>query len=75
MKGHERSLTFLKYNQEGDLLFTCAKDKSPCVWWSDNGERIGTYEGHNGAVWSLDVTRDSKYLSRARLTRPCGSGT
>lgn len=62
MKGHERSLTFLKYNHEGDLLFTCAKDKSPCVWWSDNGERIGTYEGHSGAVWSLDVTRDSKYL-------------
>lgn len=62
LKGHERSLTFLKYNYEGDLLFTCAKDKSPCVWWSDNGERIGTYEGHTGAVWSLDVTRDSKYL-------------
>lgn len=55
-------MTFLKYNAEGDLLFTCSKDKSPCVWWSDTGERIGTYEGHNGAVWSLDVSHDSKFL-------------
>lgn len=29
MKGHERPLTFLKYNREGDLLFSCAKDHTP----------------------------------------------
>ncbi|KAL6058651.1 Eukaryotic translation initiation factor 3 subunit I [Balamuthia mandrillaris] len=62
LKGHERAITFLKYNHEGDLLFTCAKDTAPCVWYADNGERIGTYKGHSGAVWSLDVTRDSKLL-------------
>jgi len=62
LKGHERAITFLKYNHNGDLLFTCAKDNSPCVWYSDNGERIGTYKGHTGAVWSLDVSRDSKLL-------------
>jgi translation initiation factor 3 subunit I len=65
LKGHEKSITHLTYNREGDLLFTCSKADFPTVWWSDNGERIGTYNGHNGAVWYLDVTRDSKYLLTA----------
>jgi translation initiation factor 3 subunit I len=62
MKGHERPLTFLKYNRDGDLLFSCAKDHNPTVWFADNGERLGTYRGHNGAVWCCDVTRDSGRL-------------
>jgi translation initiation factor 3 subunit I len=46
----------LKYNRDGDLIFSAAKDATPCVWYSDNGERVGTYKGHTGAVWSLDVS-------------------
>ena len=56
LKGHERPLTFIKYNREGDLLFTCAKDHHPTLWYSDDGERVGTYIGHNGAVWTCDIT-------------------
>ncbi|RWW53125.1 hypothetical protein BHE74_00040407 [Ensete ventricosum] len=41
MKGHERPLRFLKLNREGDLLFSCAKDHTPTVWFADNGERLG----------------------------------
>ena len=59
LKGHERPLTFIKYNREGDLLFTCAKDHNPTLWYGDTGERVGTYVGHNGAVWTCDVTNDS----------------
>ena len=55
VKGHERPLTCVKYNREGDLLFTCAKDHTPCLWYAENGERIGTYQGHCGTVWCLDV--------------------
>lgn len=62
MKGHERPLTFLKYNRDGDLLFSCAKDHTPTVWYGHNGERLGTYRGHNGAVWCCDVSRDSTCL-------------
>lgn len=62
MKGHERPLTFLKYNKDGDLLFSCAKDHTPTVWFADNGERLGTYRGHNGAVWCCDISRDSSRL-------------
>nr|XP_043618408.1 eukaryotic translation initiation factor 3 subunit I-like [Erigeron canadensis] len=62
MKGHERPLTFLKYNRDGDLLFSCSKDDTPTVWFADNGERLGTYSGHNGAVSCCDLSRDSTRL-------------
>lgn len=85
LQGHERSITQIKYNREGDLLFSVAKDtvsnnadtafpygnvfrddvnrisllwflplKVANVWYSVNGERLGTYNGHTGAVWCVD---------------------
>lgn len=29
------------------------------MWYSVNGERLGSFQGHNGAVWCLDVKWDS----------------
>ncbi|KAG7245214.1 hypothetical protein INR49_023780 [Caranx melampygus] len=54
LQGHERSITQIKYNREGDLLFSVAKDTVANVWYSVNGERLGTYNGHTGAVWCVD---------------------
>ncbi|QDZ24545.1 subunit I of translation initiation factor 3 [Chloropicon primus] len=65
LKGHTRPLTFIKYNVDGDILISCAKDHRPTLWYADTGERIGTYKGHNGATWSCDITRDSKRLVTA----------
>jgi len=62
LQGHERSLTQIKFNQEGDLLFSCSKDHIINVWFSHNGERLGTYDGHNGTVWTLDVDSQSRFL-------------
>lgn len=62
MKGHERALTMIKYNRDGDLLFTVAKDHVPSVWYADNGEHIGTYTGHTGAVWCIAVNESSTLL-------------
>lgn len=59
LSGHERSLNQIKYNREGDLLFSVSKDNVVCAWFSHNGERLGTYEGHNGTVWSVDVDGES----------------
>mmetsp|Transcript_19495 Transcript_19495/g.23351 ORF Transcript_19495/g.23351 Transcript_19495/m.23351 type:complete len:329 (-) Transcript_19495:228-1214(-) len=64
-KGHERPLTHIKYTAEGDIFFSCAKDHHPTAWYSDTGERLGTYIGHQGAVWSCDVTRDGHRLFTA----------
>jgi len=66
LHGHERAITQIKYNREGDLLFSSAKDKQPNVWYSLNGERLGTFVGHEGAVWAIDVSWDSsKFMSGA----------
>ncbi|KAK9866185.1 hypothetical protein WJX84_002050 [Apatococcus fuscideae] len=62
LKGHERPLTQLRFNREGDLLLSCAKDKSPTLWFSEDGKRVGTYVGHNGTVWTADFTLDSTRL-------------
>ncbi|KAK4047089.1 translation initiation factor eIF3 subunit [Microbotryomycetes sp. JL201] len=62
LSGHERSLTQIKYNAEGDLLFSASKDHVINVWHSHNGERLGTYDGHNGTVWTIDVDSTSTYL-------------
>lgn len=55
VKAHTRPLTMVKYNREGDLLFTTGKDHTPSIYYADNGERIGTYDGHNGTVWCIDI--------------------
>lgn len=60
--GHERPLTYIKYNHDGDLLFTASKDKKVCCWFADNGERVGTYNGHIGAVWAVDVNYESSLV-------------
>ncbi|KAF7723110.1 translation initiation factor eIF3 subunit [Apophysomyces ossiformis] len=59
LQGHTRSLTQIKYNREGDLLFSVSKDKVANVWYSHNGERLGTYNGHLGSVWTVDVNSTS----------------
>ncbi|KAL9980690.1 hypothetical protein ACROYT_G009309 [Oculina patagonica] len=62
LHGHERSITQIKYNRDGDLLFSSAKDTKPNVWYSLNGERLGTYNGHGGAVWCIDVDWETRHF-------------
>jgi WD40 repeat protein len=62
LQGHERSLTQVVFNPDGDLLFSTSKDHVVNVWYSHNGERLGTYNGHVGAVWTVHVNRTSPYL-------------
>uniref|UniRef100_A0A8R1XM78 Eukaryotic translation initiation factor 3 subunit I n=1 Tax=Onchocerca volvulus TaxID=6282 RepID=A0A8R1XM78_ONCVO len=65
LKGHDRALTRVRINRDGDLLFSAGKDKSPCVWYMENGERIGTYDGHNGVIWDIDISWDTRHFCSA----------
>ncbi|EQC33274.1 translation initiation factor 3 subunit I [Saprolegnia diclina VS20] len=65
LKGHSRSITMIKHNREGDLLVTVAKDHVPSLWYSSTGERIGTFHGHQGAVWACDISYHSEFLLTA----------
>jgi translation initiation factor 3 subunit I len=71
LKGHERSITLVKYNYDGDLLFTASKDHIPSLWRSETGERIGTYNGHKGTIWDLDVDRFSTRVLTASADATC----
>lgn len=51
------------YNYDGDLLFSVSKDQQICGWYSNNGERLGTYHGHQGAIWTVDVDPSSTILA------------
>ncbi|KAI9643012.1 translation initiation factor eIF3 subunit [Ciborinia camelliae] len=55
LQGHERALTQIRYNRDGDIIFSTAKDQHICAWYAHNGERLGTYHGHQGAIWTVDV--------------------
>ncbi|KAI5922655.1 eukaryotic translation initiation factor 3 subunit I [Camillea tinctor] len=63
LSGHERALTQIKFNPDGDLLFSVAKDQQICVWYSHNGERLGVYKGHQGAIWTVDVDPTSTFIA------------
>jgi translation initiation factor 3 subunit I len=65
LKGHERSITTVKYNNDGDLIFTAAKDQRPTVWDSETGERLGTYNQHRGAILDIDPSYDSTFVITA----------
>jgi translation initiation factor 3 subunit I len=62
---HERPLTLVKFNSDGDFFLTCAKDGEVCLIRTENCERVGTYNPNGdkpGAVYAVDVTLDSQYV-------------
>ncbi|KAH8685735.1 putative eukaryotic translation initiation factor 3 subunit I [Tricladium varicosporioides] len=63
LQGHERALTQIKYNRDGDIIFSTAKDQHICAWYAHNGERLGTYHGHQGALWTVDVDPTSTLIA------------
>jgi translation initiation factor 3 subunit I len=56
-------LNLCRYNRDGDLIFSTAKDLHICCWYAYNGERLGTYHGHQGAIWTVDVEPTSTLIA------------
>ncbi len=56
-------MTQVKYSKDGDLIFSVSKDLIVCAWFSANGERLGTYKGHQGALWTVDVDPTTTLLA------------
>lgn len=71
LKGHERGITQLKFNREGDLLFSASKSVEINLWRAKNGERIGSYHGHSGVVYGIDVNRKSTRMISAGADLKC----
>lgn len=62
---HSRPLTMVKFNQEGDLMYTSAKDSMVYCCRASDGELWGSFDGHNGAVFGFDITFDGKIMVTA----------
>jgi WD40 repeat protein len=65
---HERPLTLVRFNYDGDFFLTCSKDGEVCLIRTETCERIGTYIApgeKSAAVYAVDVTIDSEYVVTA----------
>ena len=58
-----------RFNREGDLLISCAKDLSASLWRSEDGLRLGTFEGHKGTIWTCDITCELLFSKWSRACR------
>jgi translation initiation factor 3 subunit I len=62
---HERPVTLVKFNLDGDFFLTCAKDGEVNLVRTDTGELMGTYNpvGEKpGAVYAIDITKDNQHV-------------
>ena len=71
LRGHERPVRVVKFNADGDLLFTCSDDATVAVWKSQTGELVGKIKC-GSAVKSLDISKDCKYLITAEAASGFG---
>jgi translation initiation factor 3 subunit I len=56
-------MTISKYNNTGNLLFIADKDSKTITVIDTNSKTIlGNYTGHNGVIWYLDISDDSKTM-------------
>lgn len=59
-----KPVTQVKFNCDGDLIFSVAKEPKISVWRTKSGERLGTYDGHK-SIAACDVNRSSTLLATA----------
>lgn len=68
LRGHERPVRKVLYNNDGDLLFTCSDDKTINCYRTSDCMCVGVYHTKD-ACKSIDVTTDSKYVIAANTTQ------
>ncbi|KAI5187911.1 translation initiation factor 3 subunit I [Nematocida homosporus] len=64
LRHHIKPITAVKFNPDGDLFFSACKNNTDnlVVWRVATGEKIGTYNGHTGAIFCVDVDAQSQKL-------------
>merc|ERR1712080_631643 len=77
--GHTRPVVFLAFSEiNSDGIYysiSACKDGKPMLRQGDTGDWIGTFEGHKGAVWGVDVNKDATKAATGAPTFPPRCGT
>ena len=56
-------MTIAKYNNSGEIIYIADKDSKIITAVETNNYNVfGSFDGHNGVIWSLDVSSDDKIL-------------
>jgi len=59
-------MTVCKYNNNGDIIYIGDKDnKTITAIDTQDYNVIGTFSGHNGIIWNLDISKDDNLLITA----------
>lgn len=67
LTGHSRPVNQVKFNHDGDLLFSCSDDGTVCMYETFQLVRVGVFK-IGEACRSIDLTKDSKYMIAAATT-------
>ncbi|MBK7875990.1 MAG: protein kinase [Planctomycetes bacterium] len=62
---HVNALTSLAYSRESNRFVTGSLDRTARVWDSERRECFAAYEGHQDAVWDVDVSPDDTRIVTA----------
>lgn len=66
LRGHERPVRMVKFNADGDLLFTCSDDGFVTVWRAANAEILGKIKC-SSAIKAIDISSTTQYLITAEV--------
>ncbi|KAH9386829.1 translation initiation factor 3 subunit I [Nematocida major] len=65
LRHHKRPLKTVKFNPDGDLLFSSCAEGALVAWRVSNGEKLSLYEGHTGAIMGFDINKEGTLLVSA----------
>ena len=71
-KGHNRPIRMMKFNREGDFLFSCSDDATVCVWKILPSPTLLGKIKCKSAIKSMDVDYLTKYVITAEAARGVG---
>lgn len=66
LHGHMKPITMVKYNRDGDFVFSTALESTVMMWSTQTGESFGSFEGHK-SVAGCDVNWCTTLLATAGM--------